>query len=158
MIRIGHGFDAHRLVAGRKLILGGIEIPHEMGLLGHSDADVLTHVIMDALLGALALGSIGQHFPDTEAHYKDVSSLILLKHVVSLITNEGYHIENIDSVITAQEPRLNPFIPAMQESLASILEIAPNQLSIKATTTERMGFEGRKEGISAHAVVLIKQQ
>jgi 2-C-methyl-D-erythritol 2,4-cyclodiphosphate synthase len=145
----------HQLVPDRKLVLGGVDVPHRLGLLGHSDADVLVHVIMDALLGALALGSIGHHFPDSDPQFKDVSSLQLLQHVHELIEKKGYKIENIDSVIAAQEPKLNPFIPQMRENIARVLAIEVDQVSVKATTTERLGFEGRCEGISAHAVVLL---
>ena len=158
MLRIGHGYDVHPLVENRKLILGGVDVPYAKGLLGHSDADVLTHVIMDALLGAAALGSIGHHFPDTDLLYKGASSLDLLKHVKNLLADKAYLIQNIDSVITAQEPKLNPYIPLMRDTLSRILEVDIYQISIKATTTEHLGFEGRKEGISAHAVVLISKK
>ena len=154
-MRIGHGYDAHCLVSGRSLILGGVDIPHEKGLLGHSDADVLTHVVMDAILGALALGSIGHHFPDTDPAYSGASSMTLLAHVVELMKSEGYVVGNIDSVIVAQAPKLNPFIPKMRELLATLLDVPVNAVSVKATTTERLGFEGRQEGISAHAIVLL---
>lgn len=154
-MRIGHGYDAHTLVAGRPLILGGVEVPYDKGLLGHSDADVLAHVVMDAILGALALGSIGHHFPDTDPQYGGVSSMALLAHVIALMKKQGYRLGNLDSVIVAQAPKLNPYIPAMREALAACLEARLDQISVKATTTERMGFEGRQEGMSAHAVVLL---
>ena len=154
-MRIGHGYDAHRLVSGRPLILGGVLIDHPEGLLGHSDADVLTHAIMDALLGALALGSIGHHFPDTDPIYYNADSIELLSQVLILIQKKQYVINNIDSTLVAQAPRLNPHIPAMQRRLATTLHLPLDAISIKATTTESMGFEGRKEGISAHAVVLL---
>ena len=153
--RIGHGYDAHRLVDDRKLILGGIQIPFEKGLLGHSDADVLTHSIMDACLGALALGTIGQHFPDTDKQYKDISSILLLEKVISLINEKQYFIGNLDTIIVAEQPKIKPYTQAIQENLAQILKVNPDQISIKATTTEKMGFEGRMEGISAHAVVML---
>ena len=155
MIRIGNGYDAHRLVEGRPLILGGVEIDHPTGLLGHSDADVLAHAIMDAMLGALALGSIGDHFPDTDGTYKDISSLILLRKTHDLINQKGYRIGNIDSVVAAQAPKLKPHIAAIRKSLAECMGIPDSLISVKATTTEDMGFEGRKEGMSAHAVVLL---
>lgn len=154
-MRIGHGYDAHCLVPDRPLILGGIEVPHEKGLLGHSDADVLTHVVMDAILGALALGSIGHHFPDTDPAYAGASSMTLLAYVVKLMKSHGYRLGNLDSVVVAQSPKLNPYILQMREALATLLEVPLNRVSVKATTTERMGFEGRKEGMSAHAIVLL---
>lgn len=155
--RIGYGYDAHRFTDNTPLILGGVTIPHTQGLLGHSDADVLTHVIMDALLGALALGSIGHHFPDTDPQYKGSSSIKLLDHVYALITEKGYTLNNLDSVIVAQAPKLNPHIPAMQTKLAAHLHCEPSLISVKATTTEKMGPEGRLEGMSAHATVLLKK-
>lgn len=156
-IRVGIGYDVHALVEGRPLILGGIEVPHERGLLGHSDADVLTHAVMDALLGALALGDLGKHFPDTEERFRGISSLILLKHVMALIHEKGYKLQNLDSILVAQRPKLAGFISAMREKLAEVMEADLEQISIKATTTERLGFEGREEGISAQAMVsLIK--
>ncbi len=156
MVRIGNGYDVHQLVEGRDLILGGVKIDHPKGLLGHSDADVLTHAIMDALLGALALGNIGDHFPDTDPAYKNANSLMLLKHVWALIQTKGWELCNIDSVIAAQKPKLKPFIPQMRETLASVLGVDVSAISVKATTTEHLGFEGREEGISSHAVVLLK--
>jgi len=154
-MRIGIGYDVHRLVENRKLILGGIEIPHHRGCLGHSDADVLTHAICDALLGALALGDIGQHFPDTSPEFKDIDSRILLKRVHTLIKTKGYFISNIDSTIVLQTPKIADFIPLMRQKLAKTLNIDLNQISIKATTTEKLGFQGREEGISAQAVCLL---
>lgn len=157
MLRIGLGYDAHQLVADRKLILGGIEIPFEKGLLGHSDADVLIHAMMDAILGALSAGSIGDFFPDTDTAYKDIYSLNLLKKVNQYMVNKGFHLVNIDSVIVAQRPKLQPYIHPMRTRLAETLNVSIDQVSIKATTTEKMGFEGRQEGISAEAVVLIER-
>lgn len=156
-MRIGMGYDVHKLVKNRKLILGGIEIPYEFGLLGHSDADVLVHAIMDAMLGALALGDIGKHFPDTSAEYKDIDSCQLLKRVDRLIKNEGYKIGNIDSVVALQSPKIGKYIPKMRKKLSKVLEIEENQISIKATTTEELGFEGRKEGCSSYAVCLLEK-
>jgi 2-C-methyl-D-erythritol 2,4-cyclodiphosphate synthase len=156
VVRIGHGFDVHKLVPGRPLILGGVAIPHDKGLLGHSDADVLTHAIMDGLLGALALGNIGDHFPDTDATFKDADSMKLLINVWEMIAARGYTLGNLDAVIAAQKPKLSPFIEAMRTSIAEALSANLDQVSIKATTTETLGFEGREEGISAHAVVLLK--
>lgn len=156
-LRIGIGYDAHRLVKGRPLILGGVQIEHGYGLDGHSDADVLTHTIMDALLGALALGSIGDHFPDTDPSFKGADSIELLKQVVSLIAEKGYQIVNIDSVIVAQQPKLSPHTSKMQACLAEATRINKQDIGIKPTTTEKMGPEGRKEGISAHAVVLLQK-
>ncbi|MGI6452539.1 MAG: 2-C-methyl-D-erythritol 2,4-cyclodiphosphate synthase [Syntrophomonadaceae bacterium] len=154
-LRVGTGFDVHALQEGRKLVLGGVEIPHSKGLLGHSDADVLIHAICDALLGAAALGDIGQHFPDSDPLFKDVSSTVLLVQVKDLIQKKGFSIVNIDSTVIAQKPKLAPYIPAMRENIAQALNIDVGQVSIKATTTERLGFEGQEEGISAQAVVLI---
>ena len=151
-MRTGLGYDVHKLTEGRKLILGGVEIPHTLGLLGHSDADVLVHAIMDALLGAAALGDIGKHFPDTDERYKGISSLKLLKHVGDLIGQEGYFIENIDAVIVAQKPKLRPYIDEMEHNIADILKVEKNQINVKATTEERLGFTGREEGIAAQAI------
>ncbi|MDR3345088.1 MAG: 2-C-methyl-D-erythritol 2,4-cyclodiphosphate synthase [Oscillospiraceae bacterium] len=153
--RIGHGYDAHRFAAGRKLILGGVEIPHTRGLLGHSDADVLTHALMDALLGALALGDIGKHFPDADAQYKGADSVELLRHVGKILHGRGYILGNADCTILAQEPKLAPHITAMRENLAAVLGTDSENISVKATTEEGMGFTGRGEGIAAHAVVLV---
>lgn len=151
-MRVGTGYDVHRLAEGRALILGGVEIPHVMGLEAHSDGDVLLHAIMDALLGAAALGDIGKHFPDTEEAYRGISSLKLLAHVGSLIQQEGYVIENIDATIIAQKPKLRPFIEQMEHNAAQVLGISEKQINIKATTEERLGFTGRQEGIAAQAV------
>jgi len=153
VFRIGFGYDAHRLVEGRALVLGGCRIPHTTGLLGHSDADVLVHAIMDALLGALALGDIGRHFPDTDPAFKDASSMALLERVVGLLKKAGFAINNVDSTVVAEKPRLAPHIHAMRETLARVLAIPDNRVSVKATTCERMGFCGREEGIEAYAVV-----
>lgn len=154
-MRIGTGYDVHRLTEGRKLILGGVEIPHGMGLMGHSDADVLVHAIMDALLGAAALGDIGKHFPDTDEAYKGISSLKLLSHVGELLEQEGYVVENIDATVIAQKPKLGPFIGQMEEHVAQVLHLARNQVNIKATTEEGLGFTGNQEGIAAQAVCLL---
>ena len=153
--RIGVGYDVHQLVKGRPLILGGVEIPFDKGLLGHSDADVLTHTIMDAILGALALGSIGDHFPDTDPMYKDADSIKLLTHVMDLIYKKGYQIGNVDSVIVAQSPKLSPYILDIRNRLALAMNCDVSQVSVKATTTEQLGPEGRGEGMSSHAVVLL---
>jgi len=155
MFRVGFGFDVHRLVEGRELWLGGIRIDYAMGLLGHSDADVLTHALCDALLGAAGLRDIGYHFPDTAGEYKDIRSTILLKRTVALLRDKGYSIGNIDATICAEQPKLNPHIPAMQHMLADVMGVDESAVSIKATTTERLGFTGRQEGISAYAVALI---
>lgn len=154
-MRIGFGYDVHAFSENRKLILGGVNIPHSVGLLGHSDADVLVHAIMDALLGAAALGDIGKHFPDTDALYKDANSLKLLTAVGNIIKENNYSISNIDATIAAQAPKLAPFIDEMRTNIAKALSIDVSQVSVKATTTEHLGFEGRKEGISAYAVCLI---
>ena len=151
-MRVGMGYDVHKLVEGRKLILGGVEIPHTLGLLGHSDADVLVHAIMDALLGAAALGDIGKHFPDTDPQYAGISSMKLLEHVRDLIEKEGYVIENIDATVIAQKPKLRPYIEQMEQNVADTLRIAKNQVNIKATTEEGLGFTGAQEGISANAI------
>jgi len=156
MMRIGHGYDAHRLVPGRDLVLGGVKIPNEMGLLGHSDADVLVHAVMDALLGAAALGDIGRHFPDTDASYSGASSLELLGRVRCLIGREGYAVANIDSTVIAQGPRLAPFIPEMRHNIARACGIAPAQVNVKATTEEGLGFTGTGEGVAAHAAALLE--
>lgn len=153
--RTGIGFDVHAFAEGRKLIIGGIEIPYDKGLQGHSDADVLLHAVCDALLGALALGDIGKHFPDTDPEFKDADSSVLLKKVYKLITNNGYTIGNIDSIVAMQVPKLGPFIPQMQKKIADILETEADNISIKATTTEKLGFVGRGEGVSAFATVLL---
>jgi len=154
-IRIGNGYDIHRLIAGRKLILGGVEIPHEVGLLGHSDADVLTHAIMDAMLGALSLGDIGHYFPPSDPQWAGADSLMLLGQVHQLIQDKGWHIGNIDSVIVAERPKLKPHIEKMRDKIAAVLQLAPDQVGIKATTNEKLGPVGREEGICAYAVVLL---
>ena len=154
-MRIGHGYDVHRLVEGRKLILGGVEIPWEKGLLGHSDADVLAHAVMDALLGAAALGDIGLHFPDTDPRWKGADSLMLLRHVAALLEEHGLRIGNIDATILAQAPKLRPHIDAMRERLAAACGIPMDRVSVKATTEEGLGFTGSGEGIAAHAVCLL---
>lgn len=156
-IRVGMGYDVHRLVADRPLWLGGIEIAHTMGLLGHSDADVLIHALCDALLGAANMRDIGYHFPDTSAETLDIDSKILLRKTVALIATKGYHIGNVDVTVCAERPKLNPHIPAMKTCLAKVMGIAEDDISIKATTTERLGFTGREEGISAYAVALIEK-
>ena len=157
MIRIGHGYDVHRLVECRKLILGGVEIPHETGLLGHSDADVLLHAIADSLLGAAALGDIGKLFPDTDEQYKGADSLILLKKVGVHLFKAGYRVSNIDATIIAQAPKLSPYIRAMRYNIARALDIDPSAVSVKATTEEHLGFTGEEKGISATAVVLMEE-
>lgn len=150
------GYDVHRLVKDRSLILGGVTIPHEVGLLGHSDADVLIHAIMDALLGAAALGDIGRHFPDTDDKYKNVSSIVLLEHVCSLIKTKGYIIENIDATIIAQKPKMAPHIPSMVKNIATALQLSIDSVNVKATTEEGLGFTGSQEGISSSAICLLK--
>ena len=158
MIRIGHGYDVHRLTENRKLILGGVEIPNNnIGLLGHSDADVLLHAISDSLLGAAALGDIGKHFPDNDEQYKNADSLILLQKINSLLKSEGYTVINVDSTVLAQAPKLAPYILEMRENIAKALEIPIDFVSVKATTEEGLGFTGQKEGIAAHAVTLIEK-
>ena len=154
-MRIGQGYDVHRLVEGRTLIIGGVDIPYEKGLLGHSDADVLLHAVMDALLGAAALGDIGQHFPDSDERYKGISSIALLKEVGKILQENGYMIENIDSTVIAQRPKLLPYRPQMAENIAAALGIEKEQVSVKATTEEGLGFTGTGEGISAQAIALL---
>lgn len=156
-MRIGHGYDVHRLIYGRKCIIGGVDIPHETGLLGHSDADVLTHAIMDALLGAAALGDIGKHFPDNSEEYENADSLVLARRVASLLKDNGYYIVNIDSTVIAQAPKLAPYIEQMRINIATALGIDMNDISVKATTEEKLGFTGEKLGIAAHAVCLIEK-
>lgn len=153
--RVGYGYDAHRFAPGRKLILGGTEIPYHLGLDGHSDADVLVHAVCDALLGALALGDIGKHFPDTDPAYKGIDSLLLLRKTVELLAAKGYRVGNIDATVRMQKPKMAAYVPAMQGKLAETAGIEPDQISIKATTTEGMGFEGLGEGVSASAVALV---
>ena len=156
-MRIGNGYDVHKLTENRKLILGGVDIPYERGLLGHSDADVLVHAIIDALLGACALGDIGSFFPDTDEKYKDISSILLLKKVGQVLKEENYTIINIDSIVAAQSPKLSPYTNIMRENISGALEIPIENVGVKATTTEHLGFEGRGEGISAYAVCLVKK-
>lgn len=155
-MRIGHGYDVHRLVERRPLILGGVTVPHEKGLLGHSDADVLAHAVSDALLGAAALGDIGSHFPDTDPAFKGADSLKLLSSVCGKLTAAGYRIENIDATILAQRPKLRPYIDTMRENLASACGISISQINVKATTEEKLGFTGAEEGMAAHAVCLLE--
>ena len=158
MLRIGHGYDVHKLVEGRRLILGGVEIENNgIGLLGHSDADVLLHAISDSLLGACALGDIGKHFPDTDNSFKDADSLELLKKVVELIRVKGFNVNNIDATVIAQAPKLAPYIDEMRKNIAYALGVNPDYVSVKATTEEKLGFTGAKEGISAHCVCLVEQ-
>ncbi len=155
--RIGHGYDVHKLVEGRKLILGGVEIAHTVGLLGHSDADVLTHAVMDAMLGALALGDIGKHFPDTDPAYKGADSIALLRHVNQLIAEQGYKIGNLDATILAQAPKLAPHIMAMRENISAACNVPLDAVSVKATTEEGLGFTGERLGIAVHAVALLEK-
>lgn len=155
-MRIGHGYDVHKFAENRKLILGGVEIPYELGLLGHSDADVLVHAVMDSLLGAAALGDIGKHFPDTDEKYKGADSMALLREVCRILAENGYKIGNIDSTVIAQKPKLKDYILSMRENIASACNIDISQVSVKATTEENLGFTGRLEGISAHAVCIIE--
>lgn len=156
-IRIGFGIDYHQLTEGRDFWLGGVQIPHHRGALGHSDADVLLHAICDAMLGALALGDIGVHFPDTDASFKNIDSKILLKRTTDLVAGRGYRVVNIDSTVCLEAPRVKPHIIPMQETIAGIVGLQPGDVSIKATTTEKMGFVGREEGLKAYAVVLLEQ-
>ncbi len=156
-LRIGHGYDVHRLVEGRKLILGGVEIPWTLGLLGHSDADVLTHAIMDALLGAAGLWDIGHAFPDHDPAYQDISSLILLERTVALVREKGYRAVNVDATVLAQRPKLAPYIPQMRETIARYLDLDAQDVNIKATTEEGLGFTGSGEGMAAHAVALLER-
>lgn len=155
--RIGHGYDVHKLVEGRRLILGGVDIPHTLGLLGHSDADVLVHAVMDALIGAMGLGDIGKHFPDNDNAYLNISSLKLLARVRELLSENGYTVSNIDATVIAQKPKLAPHIDQMRDNIAEILCISISQVNVKATTEEHLGFTGREEGISSHAVALIEK-
>lgn len=154
-MRIGHGYDVHGLAIERKLILGGVEVPHVLGLQGHSDADVLLHAICDAILGALGAGDIGQHFPDSDAQFKGISSLKLLKTVVALADESGWVVGNLDTTLIAQQPKLAPHLVKMVENISRCCNVSPSQINVKATTTEHLGFEGRQEGISAHAVVIL---
>lgn len=157
-MRVGFGYDVHRFSPDRKLILGGVEIPYEFGLLGHSDADVLLHAIMDSLLGAAALGDIGKHFPDTDMEYKNADSMMLLKKVASLIKDAGYVIINLDACIVAQKPKISPYREQMVKNISDCLGIEETKINVKATTTEKLGFEGRKEGISSHCICLIREE
>lgn len=157
MMRIGHGYDVHQLVEGRALVIGGVTIPHPKGLLGHSDADVLIHAICDACLGAAGLGDIGRHFPDSDVKYKDIDSRILLRRVSDALTAESWRVANVDSTVIAQAPKLAPYLAQMTGNIAADLAIRPSQVNIKATTTEKLGFAGREEGIAAHAVVLLER-
>jgi len=154
-IRIGNGFDVHQFAEGRKLFLGGVEIPHTKGLLGHSDADVLLHAICDAMLGALALGDIGKHFPDTDASYKNIDSKVLLSKVNDLITSNGYAVSNLDTTLLLEKPKILPYVEKMRQTIASLLHVEKDQVSVKATTTEKMGYTGREEGAAAYATVLL---
>lgn len=157
-MRIGMGYDVHKLAEGRELILGGVTIPWEKGLLGHSDADVLIHAVMDALLGAAALGDIGKHFPDTDPAYKGISSILLLKHVAALLKENGYTVGNIDATIIAQKPKMAPHIPQMRKNMAEAMGIPESRLNVKATTEEGLGFTGRGEGIASQAVCLLEEE
>jgi 2-C-methyl-D-erythritol 2,4-cyclodiphosphate synthase len=156
-MRIGFGMDVHQFNEHRELVLGGVKIPHEKGLLGHSDADVLIHSIMDAILGALALGDIGKHFPDTDMAYKDISSMKLLSNVYEIMVDNGYKVGNIDAVVAAQNPKLSPYIQQMRENIANILNTEIGNISVKATTTEKLGFEGREEGITSYCVCMLEK-
>ena len=156
-MRIGHGYDVHRLVEGRDLILGGVKIDFELGLLGHSDADVLLHAVSDALLGAAGLGDIGRHFPDTDPQYKGADSRVLLRHVVKLVNENGYRISNVDVTMIAQKPKLKDHIPQMVKNIAADLEIPENRVNVKATTEEKLGFTGHLEGLRCHAVCLLEE-
>ena len=158
MIRVGFGYDAHRLVAGRPLILGGVTIPYKRGLEGHSDADVLLHAICDALLGAAGLGDLGQHFPDTDPELEGISSIKLLRRIGGMVRKAGFELHNVDSTVVAQAPKLAPHIQTMIVTIAEALEVSPGQVSVKATTTEGMGFTGRGEGIAAHAVAVLRER
>jgi 2-C-methyl-D-erythritol 2,4-cyclodiphosphate synthase len=158
MYRIGNGYDVHRLVEGRKLILGGVDIPHNLGLDGHSDADAVVHALCDALLGACGAGDIGKHFPDTDDRWKGISSLLLLQKVADILKQRGYQVANTDCTIVAQKPKLAPHIEAMKANLASALNIETHRINIKATTTEHLGFAGREEGIAAYAVALLQEE
>jgi 2-C-methyl-D-erythritol 2,4-cyclodiphosphate synthase len=157
-MRVGFGYDVHGFVPGRPLFLGGVEVPHTHGLLGHSDADVLLHAICDALLGAAGLGDIGRHFPDSDPAYKNISSLILFDRTVQLIREKGFRIGNIDSTLVLQKPKLAPYIPKMVEEISKAASISASRVNVKATTTERLGFTGREEGVAAYAVVLLEEE
>lgn len=157
MLRIGNGYDVHVLTEGRRLVLGGVKIPHTKGVLGHSDGDVLVHAIMDAMLGALALGDIGQHFPDTDMQYKNIDSMLLLSKVKELIYSKGYKIINLDSIIVLQKPKVKPYIEAMRKRIAEVLELEIDQVSVKATTEEKLGFTGDESGVKSYCVVLLEK-
>ena len=157
-MRVGNGYDVHRLVAGRKLIIGGVEVPHDKGLLGHSDADVLLHAICDALLGAAALGDIGRHFPDSDGRYQGISSLKLLAEVNRLLADKGYLVDNIDAIIVAERPKMAPHVPAMIRNIAAAAQVGPDAVNVKATTTEGLGFAGKGEGIAAYAVCTVRSR
>ena len=157
MLRIGNGYDVHVLTEGRRLVLGGVEIPHTKGVLGHSDGDVLVHAIMDAMLGALALGDIGQHFPDTDMQYKNIDSMLLLSKVKELIYSKGYKIINLDSIIVLQKPKVKPYIEAMRKRITEVLELEIDQVSVKATTEEKLGFTGDESGVKSYCVVLLEK-
>ncbi len=157
-MRIGHGYDVHAFAEGRRLVLGGVDVPHSKGLMGHSDADVLTHAVCDALLGAAALGDIGGHFPDTDPAYKGADSLLLLKAVAKLLKDKGYRVVNVDSTVIAQKPKLAPFIGQMRQNIAEAMGLQLDEVSVKATTEEHLGFTGREEGIAAHALCLIEKE
>ena len=156
-LRIGHGYDVHKLVPDRRLIIGGVDIPHELGLLGHSDADVLIHAIMDAIVGALAMGDIGKHFPDTSDDYKDISSMLLLGKVRDMLTDRGYSVVNLDATLIIQRPKVAPFIPLMRNNIAKTLGVSLDLVNIKATTEEKLGFTGSEQGVAAHAVILLEK-
>ena len=156
-LRIGHGYDVHRLVKERDLILGGVNIPHDKGLFGHSDADVLVHAIMDSIIGAMGLGDIGRHFPDTDNEFKGISSIILLERVAHLVKTGGYRVVNVDATVIAQKPKISSYIPKMRDNIAAALGCCTEQINIKATTEEKLGFTGNEEGISAHSVSLIEK-
>lgn len=157
MLRIGNGYDVHILTEGRRLVLGGVEVPHTKGVLGHSDGDVLIHAVMDAMLGALALGDIGQHFPDTDMKYENIDSMILLKRVKELVAERGYKVINLDSIIVLQKPKIKPYIEAMRKRIAEVLEIDIEQVSVKATTEEKLGFTGDESGVKSYCVVLLEK-
>lgn len=157
-MKIGHGYDVHQLVAGRKLILGGVDVPHDKGLLGHSDADVVIHAICDAIIGALGEGDIGQHFPDSDPHFAGIESRVLLRHIAELMQQKSYKIGNVDVTIVAQAPKLAEYLTLMQNNIAEDLEASPSKINIKATTTEKLGFVGRQEGIECHSVVLLTER
>ncbi|MGM0395746.1 MAG: 2-C-methyl-D-erythritol 2,4-cyclodiphosphate synthase [Bacillota bacterium] len=156
-MRVGIGYDVHKLAEGRKLVIGGVEIPHHMGLLGHSDADVLVHSLMDAILGAMSAGDIGRHFPDTDNEYKDISSMVLLERVYKVMVEKGYRLVNADNVIAAQKPMLSPYIDQMRENIAKVLNVSVEDIGVKATTTEGLGLEGRQEGMSSYSTCLLEK-